>query len=276
MVARGVNLSPSIDHFLELHKNDANILSLSKAMISRLILGGEYDCAPLRSPIDNPAFEEMWLQNFAHICFEGVDRSSIAEALGQFSVISFNYDRCFERFLMIALQILYDLDDAESAAQAARVPVVHPYGQLGVLPGWGRGLEVPFGKRLLSSSELIEVSNQIRTYSEGVAPGDVKNRIDRLVLDSKRVVFLGFGFNYQNIRVLTPDELGENHKRVYGTCMNVSTPSKDIITRQLESAFSCRTGPERTRTRTADAVLDPVNCGTLLELYKHVLTDARE
>lgn len=112
MVARGVNLSPSIDHFLELHKNDANILSLSKAMISRLILGGEYDCAPLRSPIDNPAFEEMWLQNFAHICFEGVDRSSIAEALGQFSVISFNYDRCFERFLMIALQILYDLDDA--------------------------------------------------------------------------------------------------------------------------------------------------------------------
>jgi hypothetical protein len=63
--------------------------------------------------------------------FEGVSKSALKSALRRFSIISFNYDRCIEQFIRVAIENLYSLKASEADEIASGLQVIHPIWVIG-------------------------------------------------------------------------------------------------------------------------------------------------
>ena len=113
-------------------------------------------------------------------------------------------------FLKEAFKQYYDLKAQESEALVSKIKFYHPYGTVGELPSHSESNPVRFGEKP-ENVDLIDVSNRIRTFTEGVDPKDsnileIRNRL----LEAEKIVFLGFGFDDLNMSLLFPGANKEN------------------------------------------------------------------
>jgi hypothetical protein len=118
------------------------------------------------------------------------------------SIISFNYDRCIEHYLFHTLQIYYGISKDEAATALTHLEIFHPYGTVGILPWQSSTGGIEFGG-VPKTTELIEVANQIRTFTEGI--DETKSNIlsiQEIVLNAQRIAFLGFAFHPLNLELL--------------------------------------------------------------------------
>jgi hypothetical protein len=273
MIVRGVGLMPSIDSYLDIRRDHPLIARMAKIAIGFIIHELERQCDGLgggdkQSVPDEIAFNNHWYQEFAQICFDGVERDHLDAALRRFSVVSFNYDRCFEKFIRIAIERLYDVTAAEATLAAKNVWVRHPYGHLGDLPGSGGTSEVGFG--VPNSFDAKSMAERIKTYSEGAVSGGVQDAIRTKIESAGNIVFLGFGYHSQNVNLLTPTN-NRTQKTIIGTAFQTHDISMAAIKQQLERAFAAsqRVGPN-----VAPVVeLFDVNCTQLLAQNRRSLIE---
>ena len=88
----------------------------------------------------------------------------------------------------------------------ARLKIYHPYGFLGLLPGQealGSAGHL-FGSEEASPHDLITLAKGIRTYSEQVEEGAILSELRNGVFQPETIIFLGFAFHQQNMRLLSP------------------------------------------------------------------------
>lgn len=139
---------------------------------------------------------------------------------GKLSVISFNYDRSFERYFLRQFEDLCALSPDEALAALGRIQIAHVYGQLGTLDC------VPYG----AFAKAHTASKQIRTVR--LEPDeDVQARIGKMIRDSLYINFIGFGFDENNIRIRGPENF--KGKRVYSTTHGLSVRTRAKIRREL-------------------------------------------
>ncbi len=125
--------------------------------------------------------------------FEGVANNIL-------TIITFNYDRSLETYLLMALQKMYKGVARDAAVDILnQIPIIHLHGQLGML-GWqtenhdGR----PYEGRM--SPEIIkESANGIRIVHEAEAMSREFEQARRAIAEAKRVFFLGFGYDEANL-----------------------------------------------------------------------------
>ena len=159
------------------------------------------------------------------------------------AIVSFNYDRCIEQFLHLALQNYFSIDSGTAASTISNIEIHHPYGKVGNLP-WTAG-EVPteYG-HLPTAQQLLTIATQLRTFTEGVNPttSDI-NAIRRTLANSERIVFLGFAFHRLNVDLLVPSPMAAGKSpvnAVYGTSHGLSKSDTEIIQCDLSNKLGVR------------------------------------
>jgi hypothetical protein len=218
---------PSVDAFLEQHKDNTDYERLGKAAIAASLIRCE----------DRPVFSNRdQLKLYEYIWHRASATPSIY-ASNALSVLTFNYDRSFEEFLRRSLSASHpEFRDKGSAFQVAlsSFPVMHLYGSLGSLYEahdsylkYGGGPDHPaLPPTILAAAERIKLYHQA-TF-EGGSFGQIQTCIDV----AETICFLGFGFYPINIKLLQACGLGKNDKtRLYASAFGL-TPAEQQAARE--------------------------------------------
>ena len=220
----------SIDNFLDAHRGDALMELCGKLGIVKSILDAERS-SKFRAHREGDSTFRLndllgtWYVGFLQMLTEGITKDDVGQIFENLSIITFNYDRCIERFLYQALADYYELHEAEAQHLVSKLKIYHPYGKVGQLPWQSNVGAVPFGSE---HANLIELSKQIKTFTEGLDDAQLRGGIHEAVGDAEVIVFLGFAFHPLNMELLTPGH-PTAVQRVYATTLGLSDSDEAVI-----------------------------------------------
>lgn len=182
----------SIDAFLA-HR--PSFLEVGKAAIAATLIpyekGGD---ALFRPPADH------W---YGYVWSHLQDTGAAEFGENKLTVVTFNYDRSLERFLITAFakSFAVDLDEATETVSAA-IPIVHVHGQMGALSesAVADGTR-PYNVNIDPEALRIAASGII-VLSEADDTSPEFERAAKMVSEARNVVFLGCRYHEPNMRRL--------------------------------------------------------------------------
>lgn len=195
----------SIDAVIDQFYDQDDVAEIGKFMIAKLVLEAE-NTSSLRTSQGQAGpnlrrLKDTWLSTLGRMLFEGLRKQDLGEIGANVSIVCFNYDRCIELYLALAIAENYGVSSEEAFEAASRVRIVHAYGSLGWLPEWPTAtpqLQVPFGGQ--GENPWI-VSHNLRTFSESVDSA-TDETIKEIVGEGEQYVYLGLSFGRQNMELL--------------------------------------------------------------------------
>jgi hypothetical protein len=158
------------------------------------------------------------------------------------SFITFNYDRSLEHFLMTALQNHFNKTEVEVAEKLKKIPIVHLYGKLGMLP-WESvkpdEYTRKYGSKILPHL-LRRSSKSLKIIYDKFELENAEFKQARQLLSSARCIyFLGFGYHKDNLERLkiksyvtytsTPNSAESYSKTVEGTSLKLPQDLKESV-----------------------------------------------
>jgi hypothetical protein len=216
----------SIDAYLDTHKDNADIVLMGKLGIADAILSAEA-ISELKFNLSdghrNPAIAVAlrWYADFAELLLAGAQPQDLNTIFQNLSIINFNYDRCIEHYLSYALPLHFVMQREEVLPALANLNIIHPYGRVGALD-WEQANDSvvnAFGETPIGD-KLIKTANEIQTFTEQMKDKELIAKIRKTMSEAHTIVFLGFGFLEQNMRLLTVDSVS-NAQRVFATRANI-------------------------------------------------------
>ena len=247
-------LGRSIDTVLEQYDHDPLVVACGKLAIT-FFMGQAESRSNLK---DIPRVEgelplqgkiaEYWIYQLGQLITSGVPRSKIGQTLEQLTIINFNYDRSVEHFLPYALVMAYGIELKEAQQVIAeKLDIVHPHGSVGRRP-WQKG-EAPQAEWGVEQPWNIHaIAAQLKSLNERSADRNALRDIRLSVASAKRLVFLGFGFQPQNVDLLFENTLSHNPEvliSTYGMSSGNAATVSQMIRRLagLESADQLMISP---------------------------------
>lgn len=243
----------SIDNFLDAHRGDEAMALCGKLGIVKAILQAEHDSLlkkiephedyPELYHVDQFDLRKLtgsWYLSFFQMLTENVAKGDADTVFDNVSIITFNYDRCIERFLPQALSQYYELSFDDAIAIAKRLQIFHPYGTVGPLSWQDQNGQVPFGGY---GRPLLPMASRIKTFTEGLDDETILGPMHDAIIAAETVVFLGFAFHPLNMKLLTPNRprrrrggraalelsLPVRIPRIFATTLGLSTADVSVI-----------------------------------------------
>ena len=135
---------------------------------------------------------------------ENTQQSDLSERLSKVAIICFNYDRCIEHYMHLALQNYYGMSPEDATVTLSHLEIHHPYGTVGKLPWQDPQKGFEYGATP-ESQQLLTLAGELRTFTEGIdsRKSDI-TAIRSTLASAKRLAFLGFAFHRLNIELLFP------------------------------------------------------------------------
>ncbi len=237
-VAAAMTLAPSIDTFLQTHRNNAEYVLLGKLGIAKAIIRAEQRSKLARSqdrskPFKMSSVAGTWYISLAQRLFSGVPAEQPERAFENVSFIVFNYDRCLETFLAQAIEIFFVVSPQRAREIVASIDIVHPYGDLGDMNDAVHNMPM-FGD---DQCDLYLVSQRLQTFSESLRDPEKSAAIKALIRQAETLIFLGFAFYDQNMELLgdNVEKLKKNSdiRRVYATTFGMSESDVQVARSQI-------------------------------------------
>lgn len=154
------------------------------------------------------------------------------EAMAQFvSFVTFNYDRSLEHAFVNAIRHAGNLEVVPAAALPT---IVHVYGSLGEYPFLELGENARAYAAPSSAANIRRSSDSINVISEKNSVSQFPAQAQRLLEKAKRIVFLGFGYDEDNLRVLRftrKESCVAAACRVSGTAMQMTDQERKWLVR---------------------------------------------
>jgi hypothetical protein len=231
MIRDGIHLANSIDDFLDRHASKPHVVKYGKLAIVASILEAERDSKIFTSnlkPRDGDFItktEQTWYPRLLKLLGAGVASEKLDQLFDNVAFIDFNYDRCLPHYLIEAIQPLYGVDDQRARGVVATAKILHPYGSIGNLAMQGGGGNVPFGEL---RTDLFEVAERIRLYTEQVKEHDELEAIKLTISEAQRIVFVGFGYHQQNLKIITPKET-KITQQILGSACGISNDDCEVL-----------------------------------------------
>lgn len=270
----------SIDNFVDM-RDDPDIEFLAKVAIARCILKAERTSKLANQKSDHANMEkapDTWLGKFSQLLMTGSRLQTIRERLRNVGFVIFNYDRCFEHYMHAAFTRTYGVDATEAASLVSEIEIYHPYGHVGYLP-WQTNGTAPwqqleagarrtrFGDELDHGKELIHVASGIRTFTEErTLKAAQLGHLRAMINNASQLVFLGFGFYEQNMRLLFDTGGPLRDTRVFATLFNMSAPNQTVVVNALNHLGLTPS--------LADGDLENAKCAAFLEARNRVIAIA--
>jgi hypothetical protein len=223
----------SIDNFLDAHRLEDGIADAGKIAIIAAILAAERKSYLSKLPNSQEVLSETWYPLFFKKISEGCEINEFIERLKDISFIIFNYDRCFEHYMIHAIDVYYKISRSRAINLVEQMNIIHPYGYIGNLN------RVPLGEAL-DYKKLGVFYRNIRTFAEDSEETkkertEIKHLIDR----ANRVIFLGFAYHRMNLDLLfkypgyaatlADDAPLTDHFDCYGTGFGISDGDRKYI-----------------------------------------------
>ena len=119
----------------------------------------------------------------------------------EISFITFNYDRSLEQFLFTSLNNTFrGIPKQKIFDIMSKVPIIHVHGQIGFMPWQSKNFRNY--SPALDCDNLKKAAEGIITINETGEGTEGFVRARQLITNSKKVIFLGFGFHPDNIKML--------------------------------------------------------------------------
>lgn len=217
----------SVDRFLE-HRPD--FVEIGKAAIARTLMVLEYEPKLFSGQGDSHHWYELM--------FDKVFPNFEPLAENLLSVITFNYDRSLEHYLITSLRNSFEASDMGAAKVLNSLPILHVHGQLGQLPsvvGTGRHYSPNNSQENLKlATEGIRIVHEVETDDE------VFGQARAMILNADRIIFIGFGYDRTNlIRLGFPDiSVEDRPRKIYGSAFEFTTKEMDLVKPRLFSNTS--------------------------------------
>jgi hypothetical protein len=164
----------------------------------------------------------------------------------QLKIITFNYDRSLEYFLLESMKAKYSEEHKETVLEKLHaIPILHIYGKLGNLPEYdSSGDQVPYdlfknGKIMLSEywwgDYVCKASRNIITIHQAKEINAVIKEACSFLIQAQRIYFLGFGYDKINMErlfvhdganILQTSDLG---RKCFGTSLDLSPHHKKTL-----------------------------------------------
>lgn len=202
----------SVDAFLE---NRLELVDLGKAAIAIQIIQCEQ--AQKLHYAENNWYE--YIYNKMNSPFEEFDNNHI-------SFITYNYDRSLEQFLFLSLKNSYGKSDPEVAEKIGQIPIFHVHGIVGNLD-WQTNKGWPYSPDR-HIDRVKQVMLMINIISEIQDEKDHFSKAWKILNNSERIIFLGFGYHKENIERLKLNELAEG-KSFHGSAFGFTENEKGSI-----------------------------------------------
>lgn len=229
-----------MDTFLETQPTD--FLPVAKAAIALSLIPLEADdnIRPLSS-------SEGWYRYLFEHMLQGAPRGATPREtfeLNALTIVTFNFDRSFERALFQFVKRVFNLRPAAASTVALKtIPVWHIHGDLG-MPAWLHGdsgecrrryglddrilrdiTKHDIGVPVVPVRDIQECAKRIRLVTDELPDSDRALSGARAALDAaEAVAFLGFAYDHRSLERLGIDRLNrianvpDGHERaVYGT-----------------------------------------------------------
>lgn len=239
----------SIDNFLDAHRNNQYIDFCGKLGIVYCILEAEKSCLLYtegNQKLNFKVSEKTWYHTFFQILTENCRREELTKRLQDIGFIIFNYDRCFENYILKALQNYYLISEQDASIIVSSMNIIHPYGSVGILPFQNEGIKVSFGYTP-DSTILVNLAHQINTFTEWQNSNSLTNKInlEKYFIDVDKTVFLGFAFHNLNMKLMFDNTRAfyqNNPRRVscFGSAYNISPNDIEVVKNMLFQAFGDR------------------------------------
>jgi hypothetical protein len=198
---------PSIDAFLQ---RRPNFLQVGKLAIAYCLIPYENELQLYQTC--DPARGGDWYQ------YLSVKLDAPFERFGEnrLSIITFNYDRSLEHYLLNALQNSHAQPREECAKALAQIPIIHVHGQLGRRPYPEDGCR-QYSQHLQYYHEASEAAAGIILLHEEKS-GSLEQAREVLAA-AERIGFLGFGYHPVNVEriAIDVDAAGVRSKDIVGT-----------------------------------------------------------
>ena len=194
----------SIDLFLEGRVDRPDYLDLGKAVIAATLIPCEQEDR-LFQPVPEdivPAVERLYHQRWYRYAMNRLGATPQFPAI-DFAVLTFNYDRSFEHFMLVVLQYRYGVDRATALALMESIPVIHLHGDLGDLAEHvdQKNLARPYMPSL-SPTTIGIASKRIRIVHEKIDEEPQFAAAKKLLATANNIWFLGFGYLPRNMERL--------------------------------------------------------------------------
>jgi len=147
-------------------------------------------------------------------------------------VVTFNYDRSFEFYLLRALLSKYGVPLERCVEVIKEIPIVHIYGQLGYLP------EVPYGAALNATMLGICVRAIHVMHADGASDATSVQQARELVERAQRVYFLGFGYHPTNVERLGVAGDWAASRDTGGTVYELTPREVNVIANRIGRGFT--------------------------------------
>ena len=259
----------SIDNVIDALE-DPQIELIGKLGIVRAILKAEAASPEFKrsnnmsDTLDLSKFGDSWYSSLTKLLTENVRKSQVDSIFDNLEIVNFNYDRCLEHYLPISLSYYYGLK-LDAIREIMQGLTIHrPYGVAGRLP-WQKGDAPSVGFGEGSPQQLVDVAQQVRTFTERVEGGEELAAMKATMAGADRVVFLGFAFHRQNVELLSQEM--QDHSEIVATSYQISPSDKSVIDAELRTAFKHKRGLNDSRIRLAD-----MTCSKFFNEYWRTLT----
>ena len=191
---------PSIDRFL---KDNPSLLYPGKLAIILSILEKERNSRFLFEIKDEELKKQDWYSDLFNELISDFKGANSFQINNKINFITFNYDRSLEYFLYTNLINHYNDDDENTLIQQLRqIQIIHVYGKTGNLP-WQveeKKDSLPYKPKYTDYHPDKFLKNIYIIDDERDNPNIEVAK--KLIRDSERVFFLGFGFAQENLDIL--------------------------------------------------------------------------
>lgn len=231
----------SIDAFLE---HNRKYLNIGRRAIANVLIRKERH----KELFDN--WINKWLdptnkdRHWYQLLFSKLNSPFEEFEKNKLKIITFNYDRSLEYFLLKSMKAKYSENDPKSVLEKLKtIPILHMYGKLGNLPEYdSEDSPVPYDL-FGSNKESVEywwrkyinkASQKIFTIHQVKEMGDVLTKAQEYINEAQRIYFLGFGYDKTNMERLFIKEKENILKRgtgskCWGTTLGISTHHKRYL-----------------------------------------------
>jgi hypothetical protein len=201
----------SIDAFLA---RRPEFSSIGKKVVAAILLEAEARTRPDEVESDDH-WQRYFFNKFASESWNDLNFSSV-------SIITFNYDRSFEHYLLTAIINSYGKSEADAVEKLKTLEVVHVYGWLGS-PYSNDSDYLRYGMPP-SKERVLAAATKIKVIPEGRDDDAVLHTARKMLYEADTICFMGFGFDETNLRRL---------KANY-TCAKIfSTPNVGVRSRNI-------------------------------------------
>jgi len=225
----------SVDAFLEYRDE---FLEIGKTSIAAILLpyettGGLFRAWTVKRTKSELPQEGNWYDLLFGVLSDGIPFDEFDKH--KLYIITFNYDRSIEHYLFTSLKNSYDKADEECGEKLRKIKIIHVHGSLGPLDWQTRPADlpsVPYDSG--TDPKVVKLAAQnIKIIHEGVADTPEFTQARNILLNSKRVFFLGFGFHPANMKRLEIGTIQKKHLNVKGTSMGLSYARRENFFRLI-------------------------------------------